>query len=391
MRDQFELDPALIHMSSLLVSSHPRPVREAIERYRRELDRNPAGYLEAENSERQAAAAQAAADYLGTSSDRIVLTDSTTMGLGLVYNGLRLSPGDEILTTAHDYYATHESLRTASERSGARVREIALFDSLDTVTEDEIVERIGTAITPATRLLALTWVHSGSGLKIPVRRIAERVREAEQAIGREVLLSIDGVHAFGIEDFEVEELGCDFLMAGTHKWMFGPRGTGIAWGSDRAMEHVVPVIPSFQDSSVWRAWIRNTDPPGTPDGRRLSPGGFKPFEHQWAMKEAFEFHQEIGKDRIEQRTHSLASHLKEGLASIQGVRLITPRSPELSAGIVCFEMDGLGPEGVVDRLRERDIIASVTPYATSYARLTPAIVNDQAEVDLVLEAVRDLA
>jgi isopenicillin-N epimerase len=393
VRDQFDLSPEFIHMSALLLSSHPRPVREAIDRHRRELDRNPVTYLQDRNAELQDRAREAAASYVGGEKRDIALTDSTTMGLGLVYNGLRLRPGDEILTTEHDYYATHEALRLAAEKSGATVRQIPLYASLPEVSAEEIVHNIVSRVRPATRVVALTWVHSGTGLKLPLREISEGLRKvsAGSPDDRPVLLCVDGVHGFGVENLDVTEAGCDFFMAGAHKWLFGPRGTGIIWGNERGWSSVSPTIPTFVEDASWQAWIEGTRPPGPPRGERMSPGGFKPFEHQWAMTEAFEFHQKIGKERVERRTHALASRLKQGLSAMAHVELHTPMSEVLSSGIVCFDVRGDGPDGVIRTLRDRGVIATVTPYATRYARLTPGILNTEQEVDAVLEEIERLA
>jgi isopenicillin-N epimerase len=181
--------------------------------------------LQEENGRRRALALEAAGRYLGASPGSIAFTESTTMGLGLVYNGLRLSPGQEILTTEHGYYVTHESLRLASIRTGAVIRQIRLFPDPQNATADEIVSAIAEAILPATRVLALTWVHSGTGLKLPLAEIGKVVAEANA--GREeenrILLCVDGVHGFGVEDFTLATLRCDFFVAGCHKWLFGPR------------------------------------------------------------------------------------------------------------------------------------------------------------------------
>lgn len=393
VRSQFDLSPDKIHMSALLVASYPRPVRDAIEGYRRRLDEEPVHSLNSENEARQEAVREAAADYFGGSSANVALTDSTTMGLAMVYHGLRLRPGQEILTTEHDYYATHETLRQVSERTGAAVRKIALFEAAASASADQIVRRISDAITPATRVLALTWVHSGTGLKLPLARVSDAVSEINR--DREprdrVLICVDGVHGFGIEDVTAEELGCDFFMAGCHKWLFGPRGTGIVWGRSDAWPELRPIIPSFMDSSSWVAWSNGTDPPGETTAARMSPGGFKPFEHQWALADAFAFHREIGKSRIAERTHELNRQLKDGLASMSHVTLHTPRADDLSAGIVCFEIGGMSPEEVVNRLGDRNIVATTTPYRKTYPRLTPCIYNTPEEVDQALRAIRALA
>jgi isopenicillin-N epimerase len=390
VREQFDLSPDFIHMSALLVASHPRPVREAIEEHRRGLDAEPVTYLEDNNARLRNAVRSAGGAYLGMDGSDIALTDSTTMGIGIVYNGLRLRPDEEILSTEDDYYVTDEAIRRAAQRTGATVRQTPLYDRIDTVSREEIVDRIAENITPATRVLAVTWVHSSTGLKLPLRMIADMLDEVNSARDEadQVLFCVDGVHGFGVEDGDFAELGCDFLMAGTHKWLFGPRGTGIVAGTQRGWRATIPTIPSFIDDDGWSAWLagEELDRPTTADA--MTPGGFKAFEHQWAMTQAFEFHQDIGKSRVAARTHELASQLKEGLAAMPHVTLRTPRSPDLSAGIVCFDLDGVSPGNAVRRLRRQGIIATATPYAVSHARLTPSIRNTPAEIEHALEAIR---
>lgn len=393
VRRQFDLRPDKIHLSALLVASHPRRVQEAIEGFRRALNEDPVAYLEKENNRRKREVREEAAKYLGVRARDVALTDSTTMGLGLVYNGLNLRPGQEVLTTEHDYYATHEALRVATERTGATLRKIALFEQPATATEEEIAANLAQAITPRTRLIALTWVHSSTGLKLPMQAIREVVQEANATREEEdrLLLGLDGVHGFGIEDVQVDDLGCDFFMAGCHKWLFGPRGTGIVWGRRNAWAATRPTIPSFMDDASWDAWATGEEPGGATNATRMSPGGFKPFEHQWAVAEAFRFHQEIGKSRVAERTHELNRQLKEGLASMSRVSLYTPRRDELSAGIVCFAIDGRSSEEVVHRLRAQSIVTTTTPYATSYPRLTPSMINTPEEIDKTLRAISELA
>lgn len=393
VRDQFALPDEPIDLSALFISSHPAPVREAIARHRAGLDGEPTLYLLRHNVSSTRASIRAAARHLGADDSDVALTDSTTMGLGLLYNGLDLRAGDEILTTEHDYYVTHESLRQAAGGSGATVRKIPLYDGIEEVSEQGIVGRIVAGIGPATRVLAVTWVHSGTGLKIPVGAISEAVDAINDDRDEEdrVLVCVDGVHGFGVEDATVDELGCDFLAAGTHKWVFGPRGTGILWGRGDVWSRTRPLIPSFLDDDSWAAWNSAGDPPGRPDGERMSPGGFKPYEHRWAMAEAFEFLRAIGRDRVHERTHALARRLKEGLARIDGVETITPMDDALSSGIVCFDVGGWSAESAVGALRERGIVATVTPYAVEHVRLSPSIRNTPEEIDQALEAVRAIA
>jgi selenocysteine lyase/cysteine desulfurase len=393
VRQQFTIAERPIDLSAMLLASHPWPVRSAIEEHRRGLDLEPTLYHERNDDRLTWASVEAAADYMGADPEDVALTDSTTMGLGILYNGLALRPGDELLTTEHDYFVTHESLRQAAERTGATVRKIRLYDEIGDVSGYGIVNAIRNAIRPRTRVLALTWVHSGTGLRIPLSEIAGVVEEANDRRDEEdrLLLCVDGVHGLGIEDETVDDLGIDFFAAGTHKWIFGPRGTGILWGRGDRWAHVRPSIPSFRDRASWRAWFRDEEPAGRADGARMTPGGFKPFEHRWAMAPAFELHRAIGKDRVRERTHDLARQLKEGLGSIDGVRIITPMDEDLSSGIVCCDLEGMSPRSAVGALRQREIVASTTPYAVEYLRFSPSIRNTPEEVEAAMRAVRELA
>ena len=202
------------------------------------------------------------------------------------------------------------------------------------------------------------------------------------------MLCVDGVHGLGIEDVTMAQLGCDFFIAGTHKWMFGPRGTGLMWGRKEARGIANAVIPSFSFGGRSRGRGNDSEPAW---GSHMTPGGFHSFEHRWALVEAFRLHQRIGKKRVADRIHGLNTQLKEGLAAMKHVTLHTPMSADLSAGIVCFEVADMSPGQVVERLAAKRIVASESPYDVSYARLAPSLLNTPEQVDTCLSEVRALA
>lgn len=393
IRALFDLDPDYVHMTGLLLASHPRPVREAIETHRRGLDRNPVLYYETHGQQLHEQARAAAARFLDVVEGEVALTDSTTMGLGLIYSGFMLQPGDEILTTTHDHYSTHESLDFNARRSGARVRKLPLFEDhqASSASVDALVGRIVAELSPRTRLLALTWVHSSSGLKLPIRAIADALAEynAAREPNERVILSVDGVHGFGVDAATIPELGCDVFVAGCHKWLFGPRGTGLAWAKGQVWARIERSIPAFE-LPAYGTWLRGEASPREPGGIMHTPGGFHSFEMRWALPAAFELHERIGRPRIQARIQELAGALKRGLAAMQHVTVHTPMADDLSAGLVCFEVAGHEPRAVVEALHERRIIASATPYATMYARLTPGLLNDEQDVEHALGAIADL-
>jgi selenocysteine lyase/cysteine desulfurase len=346
-----ERDDGLRHFDAFVLASHPPAVGAAIERHRHGLDADAAGYLRAHEVELNERVAAEAARYLGVRAQDLAFTDSTTMGLGLVYGGIRVD--GQVVTTEHDFYATHEALNL---RFG-KVPRIRLYGDPARATVDSIVSAAARGARPG--LLALTWVHSSTGVRLPLRDI-------RAAVPADTLIAVDGVHGLAAVD-EPIDVG-DIFIAGTHKWLRGPRGTGIVWS--RAWNGVRPTIPTFT--------------PGSP-GQDFTPGGYHSFEHRWALADAFATHKPAGP-----RIAALATRLKQGLADIRKVRLVTPLDSRLSAGIVCFEVDGLTATEVVDRLRrEHRIAASVTPYRVSYARFGVLGV-DEDDVDAAVDAVARL-
>jgi selenocysteine lyase/cysteine desulfurase len=373
VRAQFPLDPDIVQLAAFVLAAHPTPVRDAIDAHRAGLDRDTEHYVQ-QHAREEDDARQAAATYLNTRPENVALTDSTTMGLGILYSGLKLRRGQEILTTEHDFYATNEALRLASERSGATVRRIRLYDEPSAANETEIVDRVRAAIGPRTRVVAVTWVHSGTGVRLPIAAIGQAVADANagRPPAARALLCVDGVHGFAAVDTDIDDLRCDFLATGTHKWLFGPRGTGLLWG--REWDALAPLIPTFSGD-------------GGP-GATFTPGGYHTFEHRWAVRAAFEFHAAIGRDRIAARITEQAAQLKEGLAKIDGVRVVTPASARLSAGIVCCDLSTMDAYNAVARLRaDHRIAASVTPYAQQYLRFGPSIVTTPDQIDATIKAV----
>ena len=397
VRGEFKLAPDYIHLALFFLASHPEPVRQAIEQYREKIDANPLLTIDSavfeqtdENIPQQVC--RALASYIGGDPQDIALTQNTTTGLALLYHGLPLREGDEILTTAHDHYSHHESIRLATGRCGATWRKIPLFDSYNSISPDEIAQRVRKAIRPNTRAVGVTWVHSSSGVRLPIAQIAQSVADANRDREEKdrVLLIVDGVHGLGVEDPKITALGCDAFAAGTHKWMFGPRGTGFVWAKPAVWQKMRPVIPSFFSLEPYGAWQEDQAPQTPPHAAWFSPGGFQAFEHYFALPAAVRFHQDIGPTRITARIHELNGQMKEGLARMPNIQLYTPRDENLSAGMVCFDVKGMKPDQAVKRLLDQRIIASTTPYRLSYARVACGVVNTPQEVDMVLRAIRQL-
>ncbi|MGF6109839.1 aminotransferase class V-fold PLP-dependent enzyme [Pseudomonas frederiksbergensis] len=373
LRQLFDQDPAYLHFSNFLITSHPKPVREAIEMHRAALDKNPGlamdwdlGVIEQREEEVRVWAGR----YLKADAKQIALTGSTTEGLAMIYGGVHVRPDQEILTTVHEHYATHTILDLRTQRDGTKVRKLRLFKDPQTVTKEEILTAIDQGIKPETRVLGMTWVQSGSGVKTPIAEIGALVdkHNRNRADKDRIIYLVDGVHGFGVEDLSFPAMNCDFFIAGTHKWMFGPRGTGIVCSRSQEVKYVTPIIPTFSEATAFST--------------TMTPGGYHSFEHRWALNEAFKLHLQLGKADVQARIHALNSYMKKRLQAHPQIELVTPLSPELSSGFSFFRVKGKNSDKIAAYLMQNKVVAdAVERDVGPVVRTAPGLLNTEAEID----------
>ncbi len=366
VRAQFPLDAAMAQFAAFVLSPHTAQVDAAVDYHRQRLAFDTEQTL-LEGITLEDTVRQAAADYAGGAPGDYALTDSTTMGIALMYGGLSLRPGDEVLTTTHDFYSTEDSLRLLEQRTGAKVRRVSLYDNPWEATVDEMVSRLEAGLTARTKVVAVTWVHSSTGVRLPIEEIS-------MAIGGRALLCVDGVHGLRRRRRRPARPRLRLprsrhpqvaVRPARHRHPLGPQL--------RAADRADPVVLRVRE---WRPPLPRRlpllrAPVGPGPGVRLPPadrpGGGRP------------------------------AHRRPGDAAQGGTgsdqrssRSSRPLDPEVSAGIVCLDIPGLMPGNGVFSLREAGIVASATPYHTSYLRLGPSIVTTPEQVDAAVEAVAAL-
>ena len=373
LRQLFDQDPQAIHFANFLITSHPKPVREAIERHRATLDRNPGLAMDwdlGSNEQLQQNVRVWAGKYLQAKPGQIALTGSTTEGLAMIYGSVQVRADQEILTTEHEHYSTRNILDFRSRRDGTRVRKLRLFDNPQSISLDQVLDTINRNIRPETRVLGMTWVHSGSGVKLPISDISRLVDEHNRQRDDKdrLIYVVDGVHGFGVDDLSFPQMNCDFFIAGTHKWMFGPRGTGIVCSRSEELKYVSPSVPTFSEATSF-ATI-------------MTPGGYHAFEHRWAVDEAFKLHLQLGKADVQARIHQLNSYLKHRLQEQSNIELVTPLDPKFSAGFTFFRVKGQdGDEVAAYLMQNRVICDAVSRDVGPVIRTAPGLLNNEAEVD----------
>ncbi|PUB24934.1 isopenicillin-N epimerase [Promicromonospora sp. AC04] len=195
----------------------PTEVVRRQEELRRQADLNPVAWFPRQ-PELVAAARREVAPFVGARAEDTAFVPNASAAATVVYNSLRLEPGDEILVSDHGYGAVTMGARRLARRFGARVRTVAVPLA---ASADEVTERFREELTDAVRLVVVDQITSPTARLLPTARIAEAARER----GARVL--VDGAHAPGLVADAAAVAGADWWFGNLHKWPCAPRGAAL--------------------------------------------------------------------------------------------------------------------------------------------------------------------
>jgi len=215
------LDPAVTFLNHGSYGACPRAVLDHQAALRAEMEAEPVRFLGRELDDRLDAARAALAAFVRADADDLAFVANATGGVNAVLRSLRLSSGDELLTTDHAYQACRNTLDFVAERTGARV--VVATIPFPVAVSRAIVDAVLEKVTPRTRLALLDHVTSPTGLVLPVEPLV-----AELA-ARGVKSVIDGAHAPGMVPLDLGRLGAAYYSANCHKWLCTPKGSAFLW------------------------------------------------------------------------------------------------------------------------------------------------------------------
>jgi selenocysteine lyase/cysteine desulfurase len=313
------------------------------------------------------------ARMLHVSADEIAITRNTSEGSNIIVKGVDLKPGDEVLITDHNHPSNNDSWRVRAQRDGFVVKSLPV--PIPAPSAEKLLADFERAITPRTRVIAITHVTSTTGIQYPAREIAALARK------HNIYMHLDGAQTFGAFDVNLAEIGCDSYSASAHKWLMGPLEAGILWV--RAER-----IPQIWPSIVTAGWTDHLK-----GARKFEVFGQRDDPRVVALESSVDFINLMGLPAVQARVEALATRAKVQLHEMAAVQLKTNLEPELSGGVVKFRLKNVPTQQAYDLLWQRHRLAiAMTPSGDAEGlRFSAQVYNSMEEVDRAVAAVKEIA
>ena len=318
------------------------------------------------------------AQEVGALPEEVAMTRGATEALqNLITNYNLLRPGDVAMYADLDYDSMQYAMQFLKERRGAQVVKIALPEP---ATYQGIIDAYAKALEehPKTRLLLLTHLSHRTGLLIPVAEIARIARS------RGVDVIVDVAHSWGQVDFNVKDLGADFVGFNLHKWIGAPLGVGFLYIRKERLQDISRV---FEDGDFAPTDIRSRVHSGTTN-----------IANVMAVPAALDLHRAIGPAAKEARLRHLRNEWVKQVRPLGAWQVLTPDDPRMHAGITSVRLAGRGSRDdnlkLAARLREEFGLFTVRRggvTAGDCVRISPAIFTSAAQVDRLARALRTIA
>lgn len=260
LAEQYMLDKNIAFLNHGSFGACPRPVFETYQMWQREMELNPVAFM-GRLSDLLAQARARLAQYLGTKADNLVFIPNATHGINIVARSLKLQPGDEVLGTDHEYGAVNNTWRFNCEKSGARYINQSIPVPL--TTPEAFVDALWEGVTERTRVISISHITSPTALIFPVELVCQRAKEAG------IITVIDGAHAPGQIDLDLESLGADFYTGNAHKWLSSSRGAAFLFARPERQEMLEPLVvshgwsrhnPDISQFLSYLSWTGTDDP-----------------------------------------------------------------------------------------------------------------------------------
>ncbi|MEQ8676507.1 MAG: aminotransferase class V-fold PLP-dependent enzyme [Aggregatilineales bacterium] len=311
LHDLFLLDPRVIFLNHGSFGACPKSVFETYQRWQVEMERQPVEFLGRRYDALLDEVRNELGTYLNASADDLILLPNSTHGTNLVARSLKLQPGDEILATDHEYGAVDYTWEYVCEQTGAKYIRHPI--DLPLGKTYDIVNSLWSAVTPRTKVIAISHITSPTALILPIKEICDRARRAG------IMTIIDGAHAPGQIPLDLGLIDADFYTGNLHKWLCAPKGAAFLFARKQYQDLLDPLVISW-------GWRSRNNSETTTFVTRNQWQGTRDIAAFLSIPAAIEFQQQHNWDIERERCHYLAMRTRDRICELTGIPPIAPDS-----------------------------------------------------------------
>ena len=300
-------------------------VAQRQQEWRERIEARPIELIDRRREALLADAKAAVGAFVGAQPENFGFVTNATGGVNAVLQSLELDAGDELLTVNHVYNAVRQAMRHVAQRAGAAVIEVPI--PLPVHSPQQLIDAIGANLSERTRLVVIDHVTSPTALVFPIQQIIDRCATR----GIDVL--VDGAHAPGMVDLDIESLGAAYYSANLHKWACAPMGTAMLWVRPDRQAAIHPTTVSHYYGEGMAA--------------EFSWQGTRDMSGWLAAPTAIEYFEQYGWQRVREHNHQMAMWVQRMLCdrwNSLGVQPTTPLDGSMIGSMTTLRLP--------DRMRE---------------------------------------
>ena len=371
IKEQFVFDKNLKYFNHASLGSSPKAVRDATARFMETLEKFPSKYMWGGWEDEKEAVRKKVADLFSVSPEEIGLNHNTSEGMNLIAKSFDLKAGDEVILGNHEHASGTIPWEFWQETKGVKLvrPELPLIPE----TKAEVVEVYRNAITKKTKVISMCHVVNTNGMILPVKEVSKMAHE------KGILVAVDGAQGGGMFKCSLADLDCDFYTASAHKWMFAPKEVGVFYSKKESQHRLKPLM-------VARGHKNETI-------RRLETYNTRSLPEVLGLGSAVDFINEIGMNRIHDRSYELKNYLRSRLESNPKFKLKAPASDDLSCAIQSVEVVGKKVDEVKAKLFDQFSIdcRPMSNFGLNALRISMSVYITKKDIDYLVEALESVA
>lgn len=371
IRAGYRLKPDYINLENGYYCIIPEETLENYMKHAREVNYQGSWYMRTVQWDNKDTVANRLAKLVDCEPGEVVITRNTTESLDTIIAGFPWEPGDEAVYAEQDYGAMQHMFEQVAKMHGVKNTVVSIPNHPK--SDQEIVDIYEAAITPKTKLLMVCHIINITGHILPIKKICEMAHRH----GVEVM--VDGAHAVGHFQFSMKDLDCDYYGSSLHKWLSAPLGAGLLFAKK---EKTAQIWPRFAD------WGKEPS-----DLKRLNHTGTHPVHTDLGVGNAIDYLEKLGLDRKEARLRYIQNYWTDKVRNHPNIEVNTPEERHRSCGIANVGIKGMKPSVLAKTLLDKYKIwtVAIDGVGVHGCRITPNIYTTTAELDVFVEALKEMA